>query len=80
MKTFGELKKEVLRLSGSSDHFQFIQTSQAYREFWKKMNKVEYELGYVHGEYEKPGTPALCEMELLSETEYLKWIEDLKAI
>ena len=80
MKTFGSLKDMVLRKAGVRDHFKFNEISEAHRAFWEKLNRIEYDRGYVAGEYEKPGTPALCDMELLSEEEFQALLKEAKEL
>lgn len=76
MKTFRSLKEMVLRKAGVRSHFEFNELSEAHRAFWEKLNQIEYNRGYVPGEYEKPETPALCDMELLSEEEFQELLEE----
>ena len=74
-KTFGELRKRALAKAGVTDHFAFREISRAHDEFWERINAVEYQRGYGP-EYLKPGTPALCEMKLLTAREFEEWLAD----
>jgi hypothetical protein len=77
MPTFGELRKYVLRASGVKNHFEFCDLSPKHRNFWEKINDVEYKRGYSE-EYLKPESPALCEMNLLSKEELQSWIKEFE--
>lgn len=74
MATFGLLRGYIKMRAGVSDHFQFIALSEAHRELWNQINANEYKLGYDPVEYTKPGTPCLCDMELLSDYAYGQWV------
>ncbi|OGZ96908.1 MAG: hypothetical protein A3I44_01085 [Candidatus Sungbacteria bacterium RIFCSPLOWO2_02_FULL_51_17] len=79
MPTFGDLRLRIIRRSRAKDHFEFIALSDVHRDFWNKMNAVEYRRGYRPGEYERPGSPALCEMELLTKEEMRGWMEEFES-
>lgn len=80
MATFGDLKDEVLERAGVKSHFDLFVISPAFKDFWEKLNRMEYDRGYVPGEYEKPGSPALCEMDLLTDEEFAKLLKELNRI
>ncbi len=69
-RTFGELKKWVLAEASVSDHFAFRDLGSNYINYWDGLNREEFERGYVPGEYEKPGSPGLHEMKLLTQKEF----------
>ncbi|OGG57747.1 hypothetical protein A2765_04930 [Candidatus Kaiserbacteria bacterium RIFCSPHIGHO2_01_FULL_56_24] len=73
VRTFGELKAWALEQAGVSNHFEFRDLGENYATYWEGMNRAEFDRGYVHGEYEKPDTPALCDMKLLTEKEFRDW-------
>lgn len=75
MATFGQLRSEVLKRTGSN-MFSFRKLSEEHNDFWNRMNDVEYQRGYKRGEYEQPGTPALCDMDLLSKSEFDRWLQE----
>lgn len=79
-KTFGQLRKAVMRKAGTKDMFEFRQMSPAHNAFWDEMNDVEFERGYVRDEYERPGTPALYNMKLLTNKEYKEWLKKFDEI
>ena len=80
MRTFGELKKAVLKKAGTPNNFfAFRLISGNHNSFWDEMNEEEYRRGYVRGEYEKPGSPALCEMRLLTQKEFDDYIKRFKS-
>jgi len=72
-RTFGELRNFVLSRTNSKNHFVFCAMGDAYEKFWSDMNGVEYDCGYNKKEYEKKESPALCEMKLLTESEFVGW-------
>ena len=80
MRTFGQLKVEVLAVASANDHFELIRLSAAHRNFWERMNRMEYDRGYVHEEYIKPGSPCLCDMELLDQPEYDRLLNEFKTM
>lgn len=71
--TFGELRKRAMAKNGVNDFFAFREISPAHDAFWDEMNAVEYERGYTP-DYAKPGTPALCDMDLLDPEEFQAWL------
>ncbi len=73
-KTFGELRKLALAKAGVTDHFAFRDLSSEHDAFWERINSVEYERGYTP-DYTEPGTPALCDMKLLTADELAQWVE-----
>jgi hypothetical protein len=77
MPTFAELRKYVLRASDVKNHIAFCELSPRHRNFWEKINHVEYKRGYSE-DYLRPGSPALCEMNLLSEEELQTWIKEFE--
>ncbi|MFA5831624.1 MAG: hypothetical protein WC878_07405 [Candidatus Paceibacterota bacterium] len=72
-RTFGELRSFVLARTNSENHFVFCRMGKKYEEFWSDMNGLEYDRGYDKEEYEKKGSPALCDMKLLTESEFDVW-------
>ncbi len=80
MATFGDLKNLVLKRAGTSNHFDFIEISEAHRDFWDKLNTIEFDRGYVPGEYEKSGTPALRQMDLLTDEEFQALVKEYEAL
>ena len=80
MPTFGQLRKAVLQKASVKDHYEFMRTSDEHFVFWNEMNEVEFRRGYVRGVYERSGSPALCDLELLTETEYADWLKKFEAI
>jgi hypothetical protein len=68
-RTFGELRREALKKAGVADHFAFRALSAKHDAFWERLNADEYGRGYTP-EYQKPGSPALCDMALLDEAEF----------
>lgn len=79
MHTFQELRDWVLGQAKVNSHFKLIRLSDEHRKFWDDINDIEYRRGYVPGEYEKPGTPALCDMRLLTEDELAEWKKRFKS-
>lgn len=71
--TFAQLRKWALAEAKVSDHFAFRKLGPSYETYWEGMNHDEYRRGYVAGEYEKPGSPALCDMTLLTQREFSNW-------
>jgi hypothetical protein len=69
-RTFGALRAEIFRLAGVKNHFEFCGLGEKYEKYWDKLNREEYERGYKGGEYEKSGSPQLCDIPLLSQEEY----------
>lgn len=81
MPTFGKLRKVVLtRVGTPNDHFKFMELSPQHREFWNRINEVEFNRGYVRGVYESPGTPAFCDMDLLTDVEFQEWIKNFESL
>jgi hypothetical protein len=80
MATFMQLRAAVIAKAKVRDMFAFRLISPAHNAFWDEMNEVEYRRGYVAGEYEKPNTPALCEMDLLTIAEFEEWVRKFKAL
>lgn len=81
MPTFGKLRKVVLTRSGMpNNHFRFVELSEQHREFWNRINEVEFDRGYVRGVYERLGTPALCDMDLLTDAEFQEWIKNFESL
>ena len=80
MATFRELREAVMKRAKVRNRFSFRKISPAHDDFWNKMNAVEYDRGYKPGENEKPDTPALCDMNLLTKVEFNKWLKDFEAI
>ncbi len=72
-RTFAELRKWAFEKAGVSNHIAFNKLGSDYVQYWEGINDAEFRRGYVPGEYEKPGTPALCEMRLLTEKEFAEW-------
>ena len=73
--TFAELRRWVLAEAKAGNHFAFRDFGEKYANFWEELNDAEFRRGYVPGEYEKPNTPALYEMKLLTEKEFSTWQE-----
>lgn len=80
MRTYGDLKKDVLKNAGVTSHFHLHDKGAAYSNLWEEINHEEYRRGYDPVEYHKPGSKALCEMELLEQHEYDAWLARLAAI
>ncbi len=79
MPTFGELRKVILvEANTPNDHFKFIRLGENYAKFWDAINEAEYKHGYTP-DYTKPGTPALYEMNLLTEFEFKLWLEKFRS-
>lgn len=79
MPTFEVLREYVIRKAGVKNHFEFIRLSNSHRDFWERINEIEFQRGYKREEYEKPGAPALCEMNLLTQDELESWKQDFKS-
>ncbi len=74
MPTFGELRKIILEEAGTpNNHFHFGYKGKDYIAFWNAINEAEYKHGYTP-DYTKPGTPALYNMDLLTEFEFAMWL------
>ncbi|MDO8516065.1 MAG: hypothetical protein Q7S28_02330 [bacterium] len=71
--TFGQLRCIVIQRSGAKDMFDFQNFGPQHRQFWEDMNKAEYDRGYTSS-YANVGTPALSNMNLLSNTEFDGWL------
>lgn len=80
MTTFGKLKDEMLREASTDSHFSFMSMSDGHRLIWEDMNDEEYKRGYVSGDYEKPESPALRDMDLLDEAEYEQWMSRFRSL
>ena len=86
MPTFGKLRETVLKEAGIKEEegiagmFRFRSMHDAYDEFWERMNTVEWQRGYRPGYYERSDTPALCQMDLLTQEEFDEWVKSFKAI
>ncbi len=80
MPTFGQLRRVVIKEAGTEDLFRFRGISSEHNAFWEEINAVEFKKGYVPGEYEKPGSQSLCEMELLTLWEFNEWVGKFKKI
>ena len=81
MTTFRELRMVVLERAGTlNDHFAFRRLSLAHAAYWDKINAVEFERGYDHEKYIKPGSPSLCDMDLLTPEEFEVWVAELELI
>lgn len=81
MPTFGELRRVVLTRAGTpNNHFRFVELSDQHHKFWNRINEVEFDRGYVHGVYECPDTPALCDMDLLTDVEFREWIKNFESL
>jgi len=80
MVTVEKLREIVMGKAGVTDMFAFRCLSRRHNAFWDEMNEVEFQRGYVPEEYEKPDTPALFEMELLTEEEFAQWVEKFEVI
>ena len=83
MATYTKVKALLLRKADVSNHFAFWGLDEKRREIcqqlWEEINREEFQKGYKPGEYEKAGTSALCEMDLLTPEELEQWkkrIED----
>ena len=59
---------------------RFSGISPEHHSFWDEMNEVEYERGYVREVYERPDSPALHQMELLTDNEFQMWLKKFEAI
>lgn len=73
MATFGTVRAQVLAKAKVRNHFEYLQLGSAHAAFWERINAVEYARGYTP-EYLKPGTPGLCDMDLLTDAELLDWV------
>lgn len=80
MATFGELRSRIMRETGTQSYLAFRALSTEHDSFWEDINKAEFQRGYKRGEYEAPGTEALCNMDLLTEEELGRWIHRLHAL
>jgi len=78
-RTFGELRRWVLEKAKVPNHFGFNYLGESYRDYWSEMNEVESRRGYDPVEYAKPGSPALCDMKLLTEKEFMEWVQKFEA-
>lgn len=72
-RTFKELRVWAVEMAGVSNHFDFCRLGPDYKNFWDKINCVEFDRGYDPVEYIKPDTPALWQMKLLTDEEFEEW-------
>lgn len=75
MPTFGQLRALVFKKAGVKNHFDFNALGPEYRKYHDEINHVEFLRGYNKEEYGKHGTPALFEMELLTQEEFAVWVK-----
>lgn len=78
-RSFQELREWMLAQIGQKDHFDLWRMGEKYEEFWSDINSAEMKRGYQHDEYVKENTPALCEMNLLTDQEMDAWQARFKA-
>lgn len=79
MPTFGKLRELVHNEANTKgDHFVFRSLGKEYADFWDEVNEAEYKHGYTP-DYLNPGTPALCDMDLLTESEFNMWVEKFRS-
>jgi len=79
--TYQSVREHLLKKAGVPSHFDFMkldnEREEICRQLWDEINHEEFRKGYKKEEHERPGTPALWQMRLLTEKELLAWLEKI---